>query len=128
MAGDGGGGGHYGADEVGAAVAALAAFKIAVAGAGAAFVRWKDVGVHADTHAAASVAPLESGGGEDFVETFFFGLRLDAARAGNDERLLDIFRDVLSFHEMRRGAEIVEPRIGARADEDAVDGNVYDGR
>ena len=58
MAGDGGGGGHDRADQVGAAVFALAAFEIAIAGAGAALVRREDVGVHADAHAAAGVAPL----------------------------------------------------------------------
>src|SRR5271156_2978502 len=101
MAGDGGGGGHYGADQVGAAVAALAAFEVAVAGAGAAFVGGQDVGVHADAHAAASVAPLKTGVGEDFVETFFFGLGFDAAGAGYDQCLLDGFVDVLARDEVR---------------------------
>src|SRR2546423_12694712 len=82
-----GGGGHYGADEVRAAVAALAAFKIAIGGAGAAFVWGKNVGVHADAHAAACVAPLETGVRKNFVETFFFRGGFDSARAGNDERL-----------------------------------------
>jgi len=36
--------------------------------------------------------------------------------------LLDIFGDVLAFDKMRGGAEIIEARIGARADEDAVTG------
>src|SRR5271167_3915634 len=89
VAGDGGGGGHYGADEVGAAVAALAALEVAVAGAGAAFVGGQDVGIHADAHAATGVAPLETGGGENFVEAFFFGLGLDAAGAGDDQGLFD---------------------------------------
>src|ERR1700681_1071765 len=79
MAGDRCGGGHYRADEVRAAVFALAAFEVAIAGAGAAFVRRQYVGVHANAHAASGVAPLETGGGKDFVEAFFFGLRLDAA-------------------------------------------------
>ena len=37
VAGDGGGGGHLRADEVGAAAAALAAFEVAVGGGRAAF-------------------------------------------------------------------------------------------
>src|SRR5690348_3353343 len=73
MSGDGGGGGHDRADEMRAAVFALAALKVAVAGAGAAFVRRQNVGVHADAHAAAGIAPLESGGTENLVEPFFFG-------------------------------------------------------
>src|SRR5437868_14257530 len=74
MAGYGGCGGHYGAYQVGAAVFALAALEIAIGGAGAALVGRQHVGVHADAHAAAGVAPLKTGGGENFVEAFFFGL------------------------------------------------------
>src|SRR5205809_6392808 len=96
MAGDRGGGGHDRADEVRAAVLALAALKIAVRRAGAALVRRQDVGVHADDHAAAGVAPLETGGTENFVEALFFGPRLDAAGAGNKARLLDVVRPVLA--------------------------------
>jgi len=127
MAGQGGGGGHDRADQVRAGVAALAAFEVAIGGAGAAFVGREDVGVHADAHAAACIAPLEARGGEEFVEAFFFGLGFDAARAGNDEGLLDIFGDMFSGDEMGGCAEIVETGIGAGADEDAVHGNVHDG-
>src|SRR5712692_7757652 len=45
-----GGGGHHRADQMRTAVFALAAFKIAIRGAGAALVRRKNVGVHADAH------------------------------------------------------------------------------
>src|SRR5260370_15559148 len=89
MACYGGGCGHQRADQVRAAVFALAALEIAVGGAGAAFVGRQNVGVHADAHAAAGIAPLETGGGENFVQAFFFGLRFDAPRTGNDQRLLD---------------------------------------
>ena len=119
--------GHYGADQVGAAVFSLAAFEIAVTGAGGALVGREDVGVHADAHAAARIAPFETGVGENFVETFFFGLGLDAARAGNDESLLDTFGDVLTGDEVRGGAKVVDAGIGAGADEDAVDWTVDDG-
>jgi len=127
VAGDGGGGGHYGADEVGAAVFTLAAFEVAVGGAGAAFVGRKDVGIHGDAHAAAGVAPFESRVAKNFVEAFFFGLGFDAARAGDDQGLLDVAREMLAGDEMRGGAKIVEAGIGAGADEDAVNGNVDDG-
>src|SRR5262249_33160144 len=128
VAGDGSGGGHNRADQGRAAIAALASLEVAIRGAGAALVRRQSVGVHADAHAAARVAPFETGLRKDFVETFFFGLRLDAAGAGNDESLLDGFRDVLSGDQMRGSAKIVQARVGAGADEDAVDGNVHDGR
>src|SRR6266481_1271541 len=128
VAGDGCCCGHNRAYQVRAAVFALATLEIAIAGAGAALVRRQDVGVHADAHAAAGVAPLESGGAENFVEAFLFGLRFDTARAGNNQRLLDVFRHVLAFDKMRGGPEIIEARIGARADEHAVHGNIHDGR
>src|SRR5258706_12056340 len=106
MAGYGGCGGHYGAYQVGAAVFALAALEIAIGGAGAALVRRQDIGVHADAHAAAGIAPLETGRGENFVEAFLFGLGFDAARAGNNKRLLDAAGYVLAGHELRGGAEV----------------------
>src|SRR5712692_1631769 len=94
-----------------AAIFALTAFEVAVAGAGAPLVWGQDVGVHADAHAAAGVAPLETGGAENFVEAFFFGLRLNAAGAGDNQRLLDVFCHVLAFDKMRGGAKIIEARI-----------------
>src|SRR6266481_8065800 len=99
-AGDRGGCGHYRADEVRAAVFALAALEIAIGGAGAALVRRQDVGIHADAHAAAGIAPLKTGVGENFVETFFFGLGLDAAGTGDDQRLLDGASHVLASDQM----------------------------
>src|SRR5260370_36747424 len=99
-----------------AAVFALTAFEIAIAGAGAALVRRQDVGVHADAHAAACVAPLESGCSEDLVEAFFFGLRLDAARARHNQRLFNVLCDVLAGNEMRSSAEVVQARSQARSD------------
>src|SRR6267378_8621682 len=127
MPGDGCGGGHDRADEVRAAVFALAALEIAIAGAGAALVRRQDVGVHTDAHAATRVAPLKTGVAENFIESFFFGLRFNAARAGDNQCLLDVFCHMLAFDKMRGGAEIIEARIGAGADEDAVHGNIHDG-
>ena len=76
VAGDGGGCGHDRADQVRAAVFALAAFEIAVGGAGGALVRRKHVGVHADAHAAACVAPFETCFGENFVAGLLFRLGL----------------------------------------------------
>src|SRR6266851_5577464 len=74
MASDGGGGGHDRAHEMRAAILALAALEIAIAGAGAALVRRQNVGVHADAHTAAGVAPLETGDAKNFVEAFLFSL------------------------------------------------------
>ena len=102
------GGGHDWAYQMGAAVSALAAFEIAIGGAGAALMRGEDISVHADAHAAACVAPLETSVGENFVEALGFGFGLDAARAGNDEGLLDVFGNVLARDEVGGGAKIVD--------------------
>src|SRR5262249_30688291 len=72
-------GGHDRADQVRAAVFALAAFEIAVRRASAALMRRQYVSVHADAHAAACVAPLETGRRENFVQAFLLGFRFDAA-------------------------------------------------
>src|SRR5690242_17205896 len=68
VAGDGGCGGHLRADEVGAATAALTAFEVAVRGGGAALTGLQDVGVHAEAHGAAGLAPLEAGRLEYLVQ------------------------------------------------------------
>src|SRR5262249_43927361 len=97
-----------------AAIAALAAFKIAVGGAGTALVRRQDIGVHPDAHAAAGVAPFESSLGKDFVEALFFRGGFDPAGAWDDKGLLDVLRDVLAGDELGGGAQIIESGIGAR--------------
>src|SRR4051812_28429430 len=79
VAGDRGGSGHRGADQVGAAAGTLPALEVAVRGAGTALTGQQEVGVHAQAHRAARVAPLEAGGGEHLVEAFGFGLSLDQA-------------------------------------------------
>src|SRR6266566_2370129 len=109
VAGNGRGRGHDWADQVRAAVFALAAFEIAVRSARAAFMWRQNIRVHANAHAAAGIAPLKACGGENLVEPFFFRLRLYSARAGHNERLLDVFRHVLAGHEMGSGAQIIEP-------------------
>jgi len=77
VAGYGGCGGHYGAYQVGAAVLPWRPSKLRLECWRCVRAR-QHVGIHADAHAAAGVAPLETGGGENFVEAFLFGLGLDA--------------------------------------------------
>src|SRR5258708_7548483 len=103
-----GGRGHHWTDQMGAAVAPLAAFKVAIRRAGAAFVRRQNVSVHADTHTAACIAPFESGIGENFVEAFLLGRGLDAARARNNQRLLDAFGNAFPRDQMGGSTEVVE--------------------
>src|SRR5215472_3947458 len=81
VSGDGCCCGHLRADKVCAPAAPLASFKVAVASGGAALAGLKDVGIHAEAHGAAGLAPLESCFEENFVEALFFRLRLDQVRA-----------------------------------------------
>ena len=127
VAGDGGCCGHLWADEVGAASAALAAFEVAVAGGGAALAGCEDVGVHAEAHAAAGFAPVEACGREDLVEAFLFGLRFDCLRAGDDHGA-DRGGDVVAADDGGGGAEVFDAAVGAGAEEDAVDVDLFDGR
>src|SRR5215475_8949602 len=57
VAGDGGGGRHFRADQMRASSAALASFKVAIAGRSAALARSQDVGIHSQAHRAARLAP-----------------------------------------------------------------------
>ena len=91
MAGDCGGGGHGGADQVRATAGALAALEVAVARRGAALAGREDVGVHAQAHRATGVAPVEArvaeAVGDDAQTDQLSGFAIDAwigfARDGN---------------------------------------------
>src|SRR3990167_1341365 len=85
----GSGGCHGGADEVGPATSALAAFEVAVAGAGEALTGLQSVGVHGQAHAAAGLAPLKACGHKDLVQAFALGLFFHEARAGYHHGQLD---------------------------------------
>jgi hypothetical protein len=74
---------------MGSAAFALASFEVAIRRAGASFSGRQHIGVHADTHAASRVAPLETGISEDLIQAFLLGLRLNYAGARNYQRLLD---------------------------------------
>ena len=56
---------------------------------------------------------------------FVLRLLLDARRAGDDERAHGRV-DALAGHDRSRGAQVLDPRVGARPDEDTVDGDVRD--
>src|SRR5713101_10023398 len=72
MPGDGSGGSHGGTDQVGASTLALATFKVAVAGRGAAFALGQLIAVHGDTHAASRLAPLKACLAEDSGDALLF--------------------------------------------------------
>src|SRR5258708_8681676 len=121
-------GSHHRAHQVRAAARALAALEIAVGGRGAALAGFQPVGIHAETHRAAGLAPLEAGVAEHAIEAFALGLFLHQARAGNHHRELHARGDALALDDRSRGAQILDARIGARADEHLVDADGGDRR
>ena len=112
--------GHGGADEVGAAAAALAAFEIAVGGGGAALAGFELVGVHPEAHGTAGFAPIETCLDEDIGDTFLFGLLFDEAGAGDDHGLDNIIGDFFAFGDFCDFAEVFDAGVGAGADEDFI--------
>src|SRR5918998_1023114 len=117
---DGGRRGHHGADEVRPAPLALASLEIAVAGGGAPLAGLQDVGVHAEAHGTARVAPVEAGLGEDLGQPLLLGLLFDAHRTGNDHRPNSVF-DLVALEHAGRGTQVLDAGVGARTQENGVD-------
>src|SRR5882724_1335760 len=84
VSGDGGRGGHRGTDQMRATTASLSSFKVPIAGRSATFARFQDVGIHAETHRAAGLAPLKAGVKKDSIEPFVSGYALHILRPGHD--------------------------------------------
>src|SRR6202051_4475414 len=125
MAGDCPGRRHRGRHQMGAALKTLAAFEIAVRGRGAALFRVELVGIHRKAHRAARLAPFEAGLDEDLVEAFGFRLLLHKAGAGHDHGI-EVAVDCLAGDYFPRRVQVVDPAVGAGADEDAVELDVGD--
>src|SRR5213594_1163423 len=110
-----------------ASTAALPALEIAVGRRGAALAGAQHVGIHAEAHRAAGVAPLEPGVPEHAVEPFALRLGFDALRSRYDHRA-DARRNVAAAHDAGRRAQILDPRVGARSQKDPVDGDALERR
>src|SRR5262245_4835569 len=95
----------------------LAAAKIAVGSRGAALARGDEIAVDADAHRAARLGPFEPGVAKDAVEAFLLGLALDAGRPRRHQagHLADA-----AAQDRGSCAQILDARVGAGADEDAV--------
>src|SRR3954470_3485979 len=102
----------------------LPSYEIPVRGGSTTFAARYFIGVHCETHRATRLTPLESRRNKHAVEPFGFGLALDQPRAGNDQSLTDSVGDMTPLHHRRGGAKILDPAVGAAADEDMLDRNV----
>ena len=76
MAGDSRRGSHRGTHQVRPAALALTTLEIPIGRACAALAGLQDVGVHAEAHAAAGLAPFKACLCENTVQAFFLGLNL----------------------------------------------------
>src|SRR3954454_20914909 len=112
---------------MGAPAAALAPLEVAVRGGRAALARRERVGVHPEAHRAAGGTPVEARLAEHLVETLGLGLRLHLLGARHDHGV-HARRHFAAVHHAGRGAQFTEARVGARADEDAVERDLLDRR
>ena len=127
VAGDGGGGGHGRADEVGASAGTLAALEVTITGAGGSLAGRELVGIHGQAHAASRLPPFGAGLEENAVEALGFGLVAHLLAAGDDQGT-DAGGRLPTAEDPGRGAEIFDPAIGAGADENDVDRDLADRR
>src|SRR5712692_1297236 len=95
-----------------AAAGTLTSLEVAIRRRGAALAGLQHVGVHAEAHRTAGVAPVEARVAEDAVETLFLRLRLDEHRAGNDQGA-NARLHAPAAHDLARDAQILEARVGA---------------
>src|SRR2546430_1644054 len=112
-----GGGRHRRRHQVRARALALTSFEVAIRGGGHALALARGLAVHPHAHRAARLAPLEAGRDEDAVEPFGLGRALDQPRARHDPRG---HRGAAPLHHPRDRAQVLEPAVGAGADEDAI--------
>src|SRR5690606_35313242 len=127
VAGDGGCGGHHGAYQMGASAASLPALEVAVGGGSAAFSRLEDVGIHSQAHAATGIPPFKAGFFENAVQSFPFRLHFDLLGTG-DHHGPDPRGDFPTPDDLGGVAQVLDPRVGAGADEDPVHQDVDDRR
>src|SRR4030095_14350142 len=111
---------HRGAHEMGSPARTLAALEVAVRRRRATLARLEPVVVHRKAHRAARLAPFESRIAEHAVQSFTLGLCLHESRSRNDHRELHARCDTAAPRDCCRSAQILDPRICARADEHTV--------
>ena len=78
------------------------------------------VRVHAQAHRAAGEPPLGARLGEDLVQALRLGRLADLARAGHDHHPYAV-GDLVAAQHVGGGPQVLQPAVGAGADEDHVD-------
>src|ERR1700730_18326089 len=100
--------------------AALAAFVVAVGRGRAALAGRDQLAVRAVAHRASGIAPLEAGVDKNAIEPLGFGLPLHRARTGRNHAGND---RTAPLEHPRRSTQILDAAVGARADENPIDGD-----
>src|SRR5690348_8440768 len=104
----------------------LPAFEVAIGRRGTTLARRELVGIHRQAHGAARLAPFEASRREDLVQALGLGLLLHETRAWNDHRA-DVRIHGLSLDDTRHLAQVLDARVGARADEHPIERDIGDG-
>src|ERR1700678_2602264 len=125
MARDRGGRGHHGTHQVGTSAPALASFEVTIAGRGTALAGSENIGVHSQAHGAARFAPVKTSRPEHLVQPLFFRLPLHLLRTRNDHRAY-MRMNVVPADYLGGGPEVLDAGVGAGADEDPIDGQLFD--
>ena len=106
-----------------ASALALTTLEVAVRGRRGALAGRELVGVHAETHRAASETPLGTGSGEHLVEALFLCLQSDARRPGHDEHAHAVGH-LTALDDAGGEPQVFDAAVGARAEEHHVDVDV----
>lgn len=105
----------------------LTPLKVTVRRRGGALPRRELIGIHSQAHRASGIAPFGSKGREDLIKSFGLGLEAHPGRAWDDEHAHPNGLGA-SLDNGRSGAKVFNAAIGARAQEDRVDGDLSHGR
>ena len=118
--GDRGSRGHGGTHQVSAASPSLSAFEIAIGCGCTSLTGLEDILVHAETHRATWVAPLEPRVGENLMQPFSFRCRFDGVRARHNHRTYAA-RDLPTPDHCCCFTEVLDASVGTGAEKHAVD-------
>src|SRR5207247_6221677 len=110
LAGDRGRSSHRGTHEMGAAATPLPPLEVAIGSGGATLPDTQHVGIHAEAHRTAGVAPFEAGLAEHAIQYFPLRFPFDEMRPGNAHRThaRSVVQDP---HDAGRRAELLDVSI-----------------
>src|SRR5437868_13391315 len=109
-----------------ASTTALPTLKVTVGSGCAALSRLQYVRIHSETHRASRFAPIEAGSAEDAIQSFGLCGVFHLLRSWYHHRAYSRVH-MIPTNQFGRSAQVLDTSVGARADEDAVHGDVFHG-